>query len=77
MAWISCCILGVLYAVPYIAMLLWSLRTQPLRSVPTLVSTAILVTWPGAAPEKSFASEHFVPDGTKQHLVRGALMARP
>jgi glucan phosphoethanolaminetransferase (alkaline phosphatase superfamily) len=35
------------------------------------------ITWPGAAPERSFASEHFVSDGTKQHLVRGVLMARP
>jgi glucan phosphoethanolaminetransferase (alkaline phosphatase superfamily) len=35
------------------------------------------ITWPGAAPERSFASEHFNPDGTKQHLVRGVLMARP
>jgi glucan phosphoethanolaminetransferase (alkaline phosphatase superfamily) len=35
------------------------------------------ITWPGAAPERSFASERFVPDGTKQHLVRGVLTTRP
>jgi glucan phosphoethanolaminetransferase (alkaline phosphatase superfamily) len=35
------------------------------------------ITWPGAAPAKSFASEHFIPDGTKEHLVRGVLVARP
>jgi glucan phosphoethanolaminetransferase (alkaline phosphatase superfamily) len=35
------------------------------------------ITWPGAAPEKSFASERFVPDTTKQHLARGVLITRP
>lgn len=35
------------------------------------------ITWPGAAPEKSFASERFVPDRTKEYLVRGVLMASP
>ena len=35
------------------------------------------ITWPGAAPEKSFASMRFVPDGTKEHLVRGVLTRRP
>jgi glucan phosphoethanolaminetransferase (alkaline phosphatase superfamily) len=35
------------------------------------------ITWPGTAPERSFASEHFVPDATKQHLARGVLTARP
>jgi glucan phosphoethanolaminetransferase (alkaline phosphatase superfamily) len=35
------------------------------------------ITWPGAAPERSFASERFVPDGTKEHLVRGVLTTRP
>jgi glucan phosphoethanolaminetransferase (alkaline phosphatase superfamily) len=35
------------------------------------------ITWPGAAPERSFASERFVPDATKQHLARGVLTARP
>jgi glucan phosphoethanolaminetransferase (alkaline phosphatase superfamily) len=35
------------------------------------------ITWPGAAPERSFASEHFIPDGTKEHLVRGVLTTRP
>jgi glucan phosphoethanolaminetransferase (alkaline phosphatase superfamily) len=35
------------------------------------------ITWPGAAPEGSFASERFVPDATKQHLVRGVLTTRP
>jgi glucan phosphoethanolaminetransferase (alkaline phosphatase superfamily) len=49
MAWISCCTLGALYGSPFIAMLLWSLRTQSLRSVLTLVATAILITMPLAA----------------------------
>ena len=49
MAWISCCTLGALYGAPFIAMLLWSLSTQPLRSVLTFVSTVILVTMPLAA----------------------------
>jgi glucan phosphoethanolaminetransferase (alkaline phosphatase superfamily) len=35
------------------------------------------ITWPGASPEKSFASMHFVPDTTKQHLARGVLVTRP
>jgi glucan phosphoethanolaminetransferase (alkaline phosphatase superfamily) len=35
------------------------------------------ITWPGAAPERSFASERFVPDATKQHLARGVLTTRP
>jgi glucan phosphoethanolaminetransferase (alkaline phosphatase superfamily) len=35
------------------------------------------ITWPGAAPERSFASEGFVPDATKQHLARGVLTTRP
>jgi glucan phosphoethanolaminetransferase (alkaline phosphatase superfamily) len=35
------------------------------------------ITWPGADPAKSFASERFVPDTTKQHLARGVLIARP
>ena len=35
------------------------------------------ITWPGAAPTRSFASPSFVPDATKQHLVRGVLTARP
>jgi glucan phosphoethanolaminetransferase (alkaline phosphatase superfamily) len=35
------------------------------------------ITWPGAVPEGSFASERFVPDATKQHLVRGVLTTRP
>jgi len=35
------------------------------------------ITWPGAAPERSFASARFVPDRTKEHLVRGVLTARP
>jgi glucan phosphoethanolaminetransferase (alkaline phosphatase superfamily) len=49
MAWISCCTLGALYGAPFIALLLWSLNTQPLRSVLTLVVTVILVTMPLAA----------------------------
>lgn len=44
MAWFSCHTLGALCGAPFIAMLLWSLRTQPLRSDLTLVSTAILLT---------------------------------
>jgi glucan phosphoethanolaminetransferase (alkaline phosphatase superfamily) len=48
-AWISCCILGALWGAPFIAMLLWSLSTQALRSVLTLVFTTILVTMPLAA----------------------------
>jgi glucan phosphoethanolaminetransferase (alkaline phosphatase superfamily) len=48
-AWISCCILGALWGAPFIAMLLWSLNTQALRSVLTLVFTTILVTMPLAA----------------------------
>ena len=35
------------------------------------------ITWPGTAPEKSFASERFVPDSTKEHLMRGILGKRP
>jgi glucan phosphoethanolaminetransferase (alkaline phosphatase superfamily) len=35
------------------------------------------ITWPGAALERSFASERFAPDATKQHLVRGVLTTRP
>jgi glucan phosphoethanolaminetransferase (alkaline phosphatase superfamily) len=49
MSRISCCAVSALYAAPFIAMLIWSLRTQPLRGVLTLVSTAILVTMPLAA----------------------------
>jgi glucan phosphoethanolaminetransferase (alkaline phosphatase superfamily) len=48
-AWISCCILGALWGAPFIAMLRWSLSTQALRSVLTLVFTTILVTMPLAA----------------------------
>src|ERR1700721_213429 len=48
-AWISCCILGALWVAPFIAMLRWSLSTQALRSVLTLVFTTILVTMPLAA----------------------------
>jgi glucan phosphoethanolaminetransferase (alkaline phosphatase superfamily) len=35
------------------------------------------ITWPGADPSRSFASEHFVPDATQEHLVRGVLKKRP
>jgi hypothetical protein len=35
------------------------------------------ITWRGAAPEKFFASERFVPDATKQYLAHGALTTRP
>jgi glucan phosphoethanolaminetransferase (alkaline phosphatase superfamily) len=48
-AWISCCILGALWGAPFIAMLLWSLSTQALRGVLTLVFTTIVVTMPLAA----------------------------
>jgi glucan phosphoethanolaminetransferase (alkaline phosphatase superfamily) len=43
-AWISCCALGALYAAPFVAMLLWSLNTQPPRSILTLVASTIFVT---------------------------------
>ena len=49
MAWISCCILGMLWCAPFIAVLLWSLRTETLRCVLILVSTTILVAAPLAA----------------------------
>jgi glucan phosphoethanolaminetransferase (alkaline phosphatase superfamily) len=49
MAWISCCTLSALYGAPFIAMLLWSSSTQPLRSVLAFVSTVILLTMPLAA----------------------------
>jgi glucan phosphoethanolaminetransferase (alkaline phosphatase superfamily) len=48
-AWISCCILGALWGAPFIAMLLWSLSAQALRSVLTLVFTTVLITMPLAA----------------------------
>ena len=35
------------------------------------------INWPGVAPERSFASERFVPDATKEHLARGVLTKRP
>ncbi len=35
------------------------------------------ITWPGADPARSFASEHFVPDATEEHLARGVLIKRP
>ena len=35
------------------------------------------INWPGATPERSFASERFVPDATKEHLARGVLTKRP
>jgi hypothetical protein len=35
------------------------------------------ITWPGVDPARSFASEHFVPDATEEHLVRGVLIKRP
>jgi glucan phosphoethanolaminetransferase (alkaline phosphatase superfamily) len=43
MAWISCCTLGALYAAPFVAMVLWAFNTQAMRSVVTLVASAILV----------------------------------
>ena len=46
MAWISCCSLGALWGAPFIAMPHWSLSTQALRSILSLVFTAILVTMP-------------------------------
>jgi glucan phosphoethanolaminetransferase (alkaline phosphatase superfamily) len=35
------------------------------------------ITWPEARPERSFASERFVPDATRQELVGGVLAMRP
>jgi glucan phosphoethanolaminetransferase (alkaline phosphatase superfamily) len=35
------------------------------------------ITWPGADPARSFASERFVADATEEHLVRGVLIKRP
>jgi glucan phosphoethanolaminetransferase (alkaline phosphatase superfamily) len=35
------------------------------------------ITWPGAAAERSFASERFVPDASREHVVRGVLTRRP
>jgi len=35
------------------------------------------ITWPGAKPERSFASQQFIPDTSGKHLVGGALMTRP
>lgn len=35
------------------------------------------ITWPGATPMRSFASQDFVPDASKQHLARGVLTTRP
>jgi glucan phosphoethanolaminetransferase (alkaline phosphatase superfamily) len=35
------------------------------------------INWSGADPARSFASEHFVPDSTKEHLARGVLIKRP
>ena len=41
------------------------------------VADLMQITWPGTAPQKSFASERFVPDSTKEHLMRGILGKRP
>jgi glucan phosphoethanolaminetransferase (alkaline phosphatase superfamily) len=41
------------------------------------VADLMEITWPGADPARSFASEHFVPDATKEHLARGVLLKRP
>jgi glucan phosphoethanolaminetransferase (alkaline phosphatase superfamily) len=35
------------------------------------------ISWPGARPERSFASPQFIPDTNGKHLVGGVLMARP
>jgi len=35
------------------------------------------ITWPGAEPAKSFASERFVPDATDEYLARGVLVKGP
>jgi glucan phosphoethanolaminetransferase (alkaline phosphatase superfamily) len=35
------------------------------------------ITWPGAKPERSFASQQFTPDTSGKLLVGGALMTRP
>jgi hypothetical protein len=34
------------------------------------------IAWPGAKPERSFASQQFIPDTSGKHLVGGALMTR-
>lgn len=44
MDWISCCTLGALYAAPFVAMVLWALNTQAMRSIVTLIASAIFVT---------------------------------
>jgi glucan phosphoethanolaminetransferase (alkaline phosphatase superfamily) len=41
------------------------------------VADLMEITWPGTAPQKSFASERFVPDSTREHLMRGILGKRP
>ena len=53
--------------------------SKEIRSYDVFYTVADLmgITWPGAATERSFPSKRFVPDGTKEHLVRGAFTARP
>jgi hypothetical protein len=34
------------------------------------------IAWPGAKPERSFASQQFIPDTSGKHPVGGALMTR-
>ena len=41
------------------------------------VAQVMGITWPGASMEKSFASDRFVPDATRQHIAGGVLITRP
>jgi hypothetical protein len=71
MAWISCCSLGALWGAPVIAMPLWSLSTQALRSILTLVFTAILVTMPARSVRTHVAAirpVEFSPLGRRDSL---------
>ena len=41
------------------------------------VAQLMSIGWPEDRPEKSFASERFVPDTTRQHIAGGVLITRP
>lgn len=43
-AWISCCALGIMYAAPFVAIVIWGLKSQPMRSIAALVASAVLFT---------------------------------
>jgi glucan phosphoethanolaminetransferase (alkaline phosphatase superfamily) len=53
--------------------------TKEIRSHDFFYTVADLmgITWPGEAPGRSFASTSFVPDATREHVVRGVLTRRP